>query len=64
MIDPRALGRNADELRAAASKRRRIDLGIYFARKANKALAFVDEWIPPSASGSTWRAKSELEQAL
>lgn len=42
VLDPSPLGRNAGELLQAAA-RARVDLGIYFARKANKALAFVDE---------------------
>ena len=37
-----AMGRNVAELRDAAAQFG-LDLGIYFARKANKALAFVDE---------------------
>jgi diaminopimelate decarboxylase len=41
LLDPAPMTRNAGELRAAAADAG-VDLGIYFARKANKALAFVD----------------------
>ena len=42
VLDPRPLGANAAELeRAAASAG--IELAVFFARKANKAIAFVDE---------------------
>ncbi len=41
LLDPSPLGRNAAELLCAAA-RARVDLGISFARKANKALTFVD----------------------
>jgi len=42
LLDPAPMARNAAELRDAAQAFG-IDLGIYFARKANKALGFVDE---------------------
>ena len=42
VLDPTPMARNAAELQAAAA-RFGLDLGIYFARKANKALGFVDE---------------------
>ncbi len=42
LLDPAPMARNVDELRAAADELG-IDLGIYFARKANKALGLVDE---------------------
>jgi diaminopimelate decarboxylase len=42
LLDPSPLGRNAGELLLAA-RRAGVDPGIYFARKANKALTFVDE---------------------
>jgi diaminopimelate decarboxylase len=42
LLDPSPMGRNAAGLTGAAA-RVGVDLGIYFARKANKALAFVDE---------------------
>lgn len=42
LLDPFPMARNAAELVTAAAGFD-IDLGIYFARKANKALAFVDE---------------------
>ena len=42
IIDPGPMARNAAELTGAAVARD-VDLEIYFARKANKALALVDE---------------------
>ncbi len=42
LIDPSVMERNAAGL-AGAALRVGVDLGIYFARKANKALALVDE---------------------
>jgi diaminopimelate decarboxylase len=42
VLDPAPLERNADELGRAAA-RAGVDLKIFFARKANKALALVDE---------------------
>ncbi len=42
LLDPSPMGHNAAELTDAAA-RVGVDLGIYFARKANKALSFVDE---------------------
>lgn len=42
VIDPAPLGRNAAELRSAAVGED-VDLKVFFARKANKALALVDE---------------------
>jgi diaminopimelate decarboxylase len=42
LLDPTPMGRNAAGLTGAAA-RVGVDLGIYFARKANKALALVDE---------------------
>lgn len=41
VLDPAPLARNAAGLQAAAASFE-LDLGIYFARKANKALALVD----------------------
>jgi hypothetical protein len=41
LIDPAPMGSNAAGL-ASAAARGGVDLGIYFARKANKALALVD----------------------
>jgi diaminopimelate decarboxylase len=43
LLDPAPMAGNAAELRAAARASGLDDLGIYFARKANKALGFVDE---------------------
>ncbi|MDX6536327.1 MAG: diaminopimelate decarboxylase, partial [Gaiellales bacterium] len=42
VIDPEPLARNAGELQAAALAAG-AELKLYFARKANKALALVDE---------------------
>ena len=42
LLDPAPMARNAAELRDAA-RGYGVELGIFFARKANKALAFVDE---------------------
>jgi diaminopimelate decarboxylase len=42
LIDPSPMRRNADDLARAASGFE-VDCGIFFARKANKALALVDE---------------------
>lgn len=42
VLDPSPMARNAADLRDAAAAHG-IELGIHFARKANKALAFVDE---------------------
>jgi diaminopimelate decarboxylase len=42
LIDPAPMARNASGLTAAASGAG-LELGVYFARKANKALALVDE---------------------
>jgi diaminopimelate decarboxylase len=41
LIDPGPMERNVSELRTAG-KRAGIDLGVYFARKANKSLGLVD----------------------
>lgn len=42
LLDPSPMGRNVDQVTGPAD-RRDVDMRIYFARKANKALAFVDE---------------------
>ena len=42
VLDPSPLARNAAELQDAAA-RVGVELAVYLARKANKALAFVDE---------------------
>ena len=61
VLDPAPLGRNAGELqrgrRGSAST-----CAIYFARKANKALAFVDE-ARRSASASTSPASASCAGA-
>ncbi|MFA4927677.1 MAG: hypothetical protein WC558_04120 [Patulibacter sp.] len=43
LLEPTALGRNAGELTNAAREAGVDDVRVFFARKANKALAFVDE---------------------
>lgn len=54
LIDPRPLGRNADEL-VAAGRSAGVPIGLYFARKANKALSLVDE-VVRRGTGWTWPA--------
>ena len=43
LIDPGPMARNAAELDAGRARRAAFSLRIFFARKANKALALVDE---------------------
>ena len=62
LLEGSAMERNAAELRAAAAAHG-IDLGIHFARKANKALTFVDEAIRLGL-GLDLASEPELEQAL
>ena len=62
LLETEAMGRNADELRAAASAHG-IDLRIFFARKANKALAFV-EAARRLGLGVDLASERELEGAL
>ncbi len=62
LIDPSPLGRNAAELRDAAA-RFGLELGILFARKANKALGLVDEALRLGL-GIDLAGERELEQAL
>lgn len=62
LIDPRPLGRNAAELTGAAHELG-VDLSVYFARKANKALALVDEAIRLGL-GIDLASERELSQVL
>ena len=60
LLNPEPLGRNAAALMEAASG---VDLAIYFARKANKALTFVDEALSLGL-GVDLAGERELIQAL
>ena len=62
LIDPRPMGRNIDALRAVAEKRG-LELGLYFARKANKCLSLVDEAVRQGA-GVDVASEHELSQVL
>ncbi len=62
LIDPSPLGRNAAELRDAAA-RFGLELGVFFARKANKALGLVDEALRLGL-GIDLAGERELAQAL
>jgi diaminopimelate decarboxylase len=62
LLDPAPVERNAGELREAAAAEG-IELGVYFARKANKALAFVDE-ARRLGLGIDLASERELSQAL
>ncbi len=63
VIDPAPLARNAAELAATRPRPRGVDLQIFFARKANKALALVDE-APRSGLGVDVASERELRQVL
>jgi len=62
ILDPAPMARNAGELRDAAGAAG-VDLAIYFARKANKALALVDE-ARRLGLGVDLASERELEQVL
>ena len=62
IIDPAPLGRNAAELEQVAA-RHRVDFKMFFARKANKALALVDE-ATRLGLGVDLASERELSQAL
>jgi diaminopimelate decarboxylase len=62
ILDPSPLARNAQELKEAAA-RFGIDFKVFFARKANKALAFVDAAIEHGL-GVDLASERELQQAL
>ena len=62
LIDPRPMGRNIDALRVVAEKRG-LELGVYFARKANKCLSLVDEAVRQRA-GVDVASEHELSQVL
>ena len=62
LIDPRPMARNLAELRGAA-RVHGVDLGVYFARKANKALGLVDRAMELGA-GIDVASEQELQQVL
>jgi diaminopimelate decarboxylase len=62
VLDPAPLGRNAAELQAAAASAG-VELGVYLARKANKALCLVDE-ARRLGLGVDVASERELRQAL
>ena len=62
VLDPAPIGRHATELQQAAAGLG-VDLGVYLARKANKALAFVDE-ARRLGLGVDVASERELQQTL
>jgi diaminopimelate decarboxylase len=62
VLEASPMARNAAELRRAATEAG-VELGIFFARKANKALAFVDEALRLGL-GVDVASERELGQAL
>jgi diaminopimelate decarboxylase len=62
VLQASSMARNAGELRSAAAALD-VDLGIYFARKANKALALVDE-ARRLGLGVDLASERELKQVL
>jgi diaminopimelate decarboxylase len=62
LIDPSPMARNAADLEAAAADAG-VRLGIFFARKANKALSFVDEAVRLGL-GVDVASERELSQTL
>ncbi len=62
VIDPRPLQRNADEL-VSAGRAAGVEVGLFFARKANKALALVDE-VVRLGHGVDVGSEPELRQVL
>ncbi len=62
VIDPAPLRRNADELVEAGS-RAGVQVELFFARKANKALSLVDEMLS-SGHGVDVASEPELRQVL
>jgi diaminopimelate decarboxylase len=62
VLDAAPLGRNADELRLVAEAHG-VELAVFFARKANKALTFVDE-ARRLGLGIDVASRRELEQVL
>lgn len=62
VLDPRPMARNAAELSAAA-RERGVANRVYFARKANKALCFVDR-ASDLGLGVDVASENELRQAL
>ena len=62
LLAPEPMRRNAGELQQTA-RARGVDLDIFFARKANKALAFVDEAVRLGL-GVDLASETELRQVL
>ncbi len=62
LLNPEPLARNATELVDTASARS-VDLGVFFARKANKALCFVDA-AARAGHGVDVASHAELTQVL
>lgn len=62
LISTEPMARNIDEFKQVASERE-LDFQIYFARKANKCLAFVDQAIE-SGIGIDTASEDELLQAI
>lgn len=62
VLDASAMARNADQLRQAANGTG-VDLNLFFARKANKALVFVDEALKLGL-GVDVASERELRQVL
>jgi diaminopimelate decarboxylase len=62
VLDPALLARNGEELRSVADAAG-VELKIFFARKANKALAFVDAAVR-SGLGIDVASEQELAQVL
>lgn len=62
LIEPSLLPGHADEL-VAAGQERRVNVRVFFARKANKALAFVDAALS-TGHGVDVASERELQQVL
>ncbi|MEO9592750.1 Y4yA family PLP-dependent enzyme [Rhodopirellula bahusiensis] len=62
LLRPRTMRRNVEELNKVAQQRQ-LDFRVYFARKANKCLGFVDEAIE-SNFGVDTASENELRQCL
>jgi len=62
LVRPRTMRRNVEELNAVA-RERGLDFRVFFARKANKCLGFVDEAIE-SNFGVDTASENELRQCL
>ena len=62
LIHPATMGRNAKQL-VEAGRRAGVEIGLFFARKANKALTLVDE-IVRLGHGVDVAGEAELQQTL